>query len=103
MIMRNKFPINHWNDELLHSCLISATDQFIIPNNRVLGESAHRRVLNQLKISKQQKRQKQKKKRVVAKTDGEHDRKSQPDADGDGDGGDANDVHVRVFGLILGG
>ena len=40
MIMRDKFPINYSNDELLHSCLISAIGQFIIPTNHVLGDSA---------------------------------------------------------------
>ena len=52
MIMRDTFLINHSNDELLHSCLISDTGQFIIPTNRVLGDSAYLRVLNQLEISR---------------------------------------------------
>ena len=39
MMMRDKI-IKHSNDKLSHSCLISATGQFIIPTNRVLGDSA---------------------------------------------------------------
>ena len=55
MVMHDKL-INHSNDKLSHSCLISATGQFIIPINHVPGDSAYQRVLNQLKLSKQQKK-----------------------------------------------
>ena len=90
MIIRDKI-IKHSNDKLSHSCLISATGQFIIPTNRVLGDSAYQRVLDQLNLSKQQKRQKQgKKKKTGIKSDGEHDRKLPPDVDGHRDGGNEN-------------
>ena len=39
MMMRVRI-IKHSNDKLSHPCLIFATGQFIIPTNRVLGDSA---------------------------------------------------------------
>jgi hypothetical protein len=56
MITSDKFPSNQSNDELLHYCLISTPGQFIIPTNRVLGDSAYQHVLYQLKISKRKKK-----------------------------------------------
>jgi hypothetical protein len=59
----------------------------------LLEKCRYQRVLDQLKLAKQQKQRKQqKKKKRLRKTDGEQNRKAPPEVAGDGDGGDDNDA-----------
>ena len=101
MIMGDKI-INHVNDQLSHACPITATGQFIIPTNHVLGDSAYQRVLDQLKILKQQKRQKQKEKKAVEKQMENTMENRRQMKMGTGIVVMRMMLRVRVFGLILG-